>query len=295
MVKVLTLIQSIGASFGPTLEHYRDPLLIACSLVLVVVALSYLLIPSVRFTVDTLLAVKIPTGFKHVMGGLLILLPGVFILATVYFEDVTRAIEKQWPGLVEQYVSKRDLPQKGAVQQPGRRSNTSRKQQVRRAAANPVATQDPTQTTTRAGNEPIGDPSTAYNSDSYTDWSAVASNTNVPYELQRKQAARRKLVERRLREDSEERRKRNANVWLTKQGEVAAMTEQLLDEASSYLKDQDFQAFNRLAAAQRAFRLKDGEKVSIIKYEYTTGKVKVKLLSTNMEFWTFRKSLKKES
>ncbi len=121
----------------------------------------------------------------------------------------------------------------------------------------------------------------------------MASYTDPQYDLQQKQAARRKLVERRLKE-TQERRKRNANVWLTKGGDLAAMSEHLLDEAASHLKNQDFQALNRLEAAQRAFRLKDGERVSIIKYEYTTGKVKVKLLSTNMVFWTFRKSLTKD-
>ena len=109
------MVQSIGVSFGDTLEQYRDPLLISCSLVLIVVALGYLLLPSVRFTFDSLLAVKVPTTFKRFLGGLLILLPGIFIIATVYFAEVTQALEQRWPGLAARYISKSDAPNRELV------------------------------------------------------------------------------------------------------------------------------------------------------------------------------------
>jgi len=99
------MIRSIGVTFGDTLEQYRDPWLVACALVLIFVALAYLISPSVRLTIENTLAMKNPTGFKRLFGGLLILLPGVFILGSTYSAQFTHAVEQRWPGLARQYIS----------------------------------------------------------------------------------------------------------------------------------------------------------------------------------------------
>jgi hypothetical protein len=249
MGEFLSMIRSIGVTFGDTLEQYRDPWLVACALILIVVALAYLISPSVRFTIETTLAMKNPTTFKRMFGGLLILLPGVFILGSTYFAQFTLAVEQRWPGLARQYIST---------------SETQNRELV-------------AHTTTRSG---------ARNR------TPLAKTGDPELELKQKQAARKKLVERRLREQ-ERRKKRNANIWLTKAGEVAAVSEALLDQAVKYLAVKDMEAFHRLEAAQGVLLLKEGERVAIVEYEYTSGKVRIKLLNSNMELWTFRKSLKK--
>ncbi len=245
----MSMVQSIGVSFGDTLEQYRDPWLVSCALVLIVVALGYLISPSVRLTIENILAMKRPTGFKRLFGGLLILLPGVFILASTYFAQFTQAVEQRWPGLARQYISTSETQNRELVAHTTTRSEARKK-------------------------------------------TPVESASNPELELKQKQAARRKLIKRRLREQ-ERRRKRSTNIWKTKGGEVAAVSEALLDEAVKLLADKNMEAFHRLEAAQRILFLKEGERVSIVKYEYTSGKVKIRLLSSNMELWTFRKSLTK--
>jgi hypothetical protein len=249
MGEFLSMIRSIGVTFGDTLEQYRDPWLVACALVLIIVALAYLISPSVRLTIENTLAMKNPTGFKRLFGGLLILLPGVFILGSTYFAQFTQAVEQRWPGLARQYIST---------------SETQNRELV-------------AHTTTRSG---------ARNR------TPLATTRDPELELKQKHAARRKLVERKLREQ-ERRKKPNANIWLTKGGEVAAVSKALLDEAVKYLADKNMEAFHRLEAAQRVLFLKEGERVAIVKYDYTSGKVKIRLLSSNMRLWTFRKSLSK--
>ncbi len=243
------MVQSIGVSFGDTLEQYRDPWLVSCALVLIVVALGYLISPSVRLTIENTLGMKRPTGFKRLFGGLLILLPGVFILASTYFAQLTQAVGQRWPGLARQYISTSETQNRELVAHMTTRSEARKK-------------------------------------------TPVESASNPELELKQKQAARRKLTERRLREQ-ERRRKRSTNIWKTKGGEVAAVSEALLDEAVKYLADKNMEAFHRLEAAQRVLFLKEGERVSIVKYEYTSGKVRIRLLNSNMELWTFRKSLTK--
>jgi len=243
------MVQSIGVSYGDTLEQYRDPWLVSCALVLIVVALGYLISPSVRLTIENTLAMKRPSGFKRLFGALLILLPGVFILASTYFAQFTQAIEQRWPGLARQYISTSETQNRELV------AHTTTRSEARNRTP-------------------------------------VESVSDLEPELMQKQAAGRKLIERRLREQKRS-SKRNANIWLTKEGQVAAGSKALLDVAVKYLADKNMEAFHRLEAAQRVLFLKEGERVSIVKYEYTSGKVKIRLLSSNMELWTFRKSLTK--
>jgi len=243
------MVQSIGVSFGATLEQFRDPWLVACALGLIVVSLAYLISPSVRLTIENTLAMKRPTGFKRLFGGLLILLPGVFILASTYFAQFTQAVEQRWPGLARQYISTSET-------------------QNRELVAHMTTTSEARKKT------------------------PVASASDPELELKQKQAARRKLIARRLREQ-ERKRKRGTNIWSTKGGEVAAVSEALLDEAVKLLTDKNMEAFHRLEAAQRVLFLKEGQRVSIVKYEYTSGKVRIRMLNSNMELWTFRKSLTK--
>ena len=243
------MIRAIGVVFGDNLEQFRDPWLVSCALVLIVLALCYLLCPGIFISFENTLAMKRPTGFKRLFGGLLILLPGVFILGSTYFAQFTQAVEQRWPGLARQYIST---------------SETQNRELV-------------AHTTTRSGTR---------------NRTPVATTSDPALELKQKQAARRKLKEKRLREQ-ERRKKRNANIWLTKGGEVAAVSEALLDEAAVYLAVKNMEAFHRLEASQRVLLLKEGERVAIVKYEYTSGKVRIKLLNSNMELWTFRKSLTK--
>ncbi len=271
------MVQSIGVSFGDTLEQYRDPLLISCSLVLIVVALGYLLLPSVRFTFDSLLAVKVPTTFKRFLGGLLILLPGIFIIATVYFAEVTQALEQRWPGLAARYISKSDAPNRELVARTTSKGETRDQSSIEEA---PV----PDSGTTTVEAPPAPYPS--------WDTTPVQSANDPDSALKQKQRARRILVERRLKEQ-ERKKKQRLNIWLTKEGQVAAVSEALLDEAVSYLAANDVASFHQLEATQRVLYLKPRERVSIIKYEYTSGKVKIRILSTNIELWTLRKSLTK--
>ena len=278
------MVQSIGVSFGDTLEQFRDPWLVSCALVLIVVALCYLIKPSVFLTIENTLAMKRPTGFKRLFGGLLILLPGVFILASTYFAHLTQAVERRWPGLARQYISTSETQNRELVAHTTTKSGARNRTPVEPVGTQEstpnidttpvesVGTQEPTPTRTWPSLEPYGDPN---------------------LELKQKQAARRKLVERRLREQ-QRRRKRKANIWLTKEGQVAAVSEPLLDAAVKYLADKNMDAFYRLEASQRVLFLKGGERVSIVKYEYTSGKVRIRLLNSNMELWTFRKSLTKE-
>ncbi len=232
------MVQSIGVSFGDTLEQYRDPWLVSFALVLIAVALGYVISPSVRLTIENTLAMKRPTSFKRLFGGLLILLPGVFILASTYFAQLTQAVEQRWPDLARQYISTSETQDRELVAHTTTRSEARKNTLV----------------------ESVSDP-----------------------ELERK---------RRLREQ-ERRKKQSTNIWKTKGGEVAAVSEGLLDAAVKYLADKNMEAFQRLEAAQRVLFLKEGEKVIIVKYEYTSGKVRIKLLTSNMELWTFRKSLTK--
>ena len=243
------MVQSIGVSFGDTLEQFRDPWLVSCALVLIVVSLGYLISPSVRLTIENTLAMKTPTGFKRLFGGLLILLPGVFILASTYFAQFTQAVEQRWPSLARRYISTSETQNRELV------AHTTTRRETRNRT--PVET---------------------------------ASDPEL--ELRQKQATRRKLMERRLREQ-QRRRRQSANIWLTKKAQVAAVSEIYLDQAVNYLAEKDMEAFHRLEAAQRVLFLKEGERVSIVKYEYTSGKVRIRLLSSNMELWTFRKSLTK--
>ena len=249
MGEFLSIVQSIGVSFGETLEQYRDPWLVSCALVLIVVALGYLISPSVRLTIENTLGMKRPTGFKRLFGGLLMLLPGVFILASTYFAQFTQAVEQRWPGLARQYISTSETQNRELVAHKTMRSEARKKTPV----------------------ETASDPE---------------------LELKQKQAARRKLLERRLREQ-ERKRKRSTNIWKTKGGEVAAVSEAFLDEAVKFIADKNMEAFHQLEAAQRVLFLKEGQRVSIVKYEYTSGKVRIRLLNSNMELWTFRKSLTK--
>jgi hypothetical protein len=249
MGEFLSMIRSIGVTFGDTLEQYRDPWLVACALVLTVVALAYLISPSVRLTIENTLAMKNPTGFKRLFGGLVILLPGVFILGATYFTQLTQAVEQRWPSLARQYISTSESQNKELV----------------------------AQTTTRSG---------ARNRTS------LATTSDPELELKQKQAARRKLLERRLRE-RERRKKQSAIIWKTKGGEVAAVSEAYLDAAVKVLAEKNMEAFHQLEAAQRVLFFKEGERVSIVKYDYTSGKVLIKLLNSNMRLWTFRKSLTK--
>ena len=243
------MIRAIGVVFGDNLEQFRDPWLVSCALVLIVLALCYLLCPGIFISFENTLAMKKPTGFKRLFGGLLILLPGVFILGSTYFTQFTQAFEQRWPGLARQYIST---------------SETQNRELVAH-----------TTTRSRARNR-----------------TRLATTSDPALELKQKQAARRKLKEKRLREQ-ERRKKRNANIWKTKGGEVAAVNKVLLDEAVKYLADKNLEAFHQLEAAQRVLLFKEEERVSIVEYEYTSGKVRIKLLSSNMELWTFRKSLTK--
>ncbi len=225
-----------------------------------------MLSPSVRLTIEKTLAMKRPTGFKRLFGGLLILLPGVFILASTYFAQFTQAVEQRWPGLARQYISTSETQNRELVAHTTTRSEARNRTPVGTGGA-----QEPTRNRNRTPVESVSDPE---------------------LELKQKQAARRKLIERRLREQKR-RRNRAPDVWITKGGEVAAVSEFLLEQATKYLADKDLAAFQRLEATQRVLLLKEGLKVYIVKYEYTTGKVKIRLLSSNMELWTFRKSLSK--
>jgi len=277
------MVQSIGVSFGDTLEQFRDPWLVSCALVLIVVALGYLISPSVRLTIENTLSMKRPTGFKRLFGGLLILLPGVFILASTYFAQLTQAVEQRWPGLARQYISTSETKNRELV------AHTTTKSEARnRTPVEPVGTQESTQNIDTTPVESVGAQEPTPNNT----WPSLEPYSDPELALKQKQAARRKLVERRLREQ-ERRRKRNANIWLTKEGQVAAVSEALLDQAVKYLADNNMEAFHRLEAARRVLFLKEGERVSIVKYEYTSGKVRIRLLNSNMELWTFRKSLTK--
>jgi len=277
------MVQSIGVSYGDTLAQYRDPWLVSCALILIVLALGYLISPSVRLTIENTFAMKRPTGFKRLFGGLLILLPGVFILASTYFAQLTQAVEQRWPGLARQYISTSETQNRELVAH-----TTTRREAGNRTPVEPVGTQESTQNTVTTPVESVGTQEPTPN----RTWPSLEPHSDPGLELKQKQAARRKLLERRLQEH-QRRRKRNANIWLTKRGQVAAVSEVFLDQAVKYLAEKDMEAFHRLEAAQRVLFLKEGERVSIVKYEYTSGKVRIRLLSSNTELWTFRKSLTK--
>jgi len=277
------MVQSIGVSFGATLEQFRDPWLVSCALVLIVVALGYLISPSVRLTIENTLSMKRPTGCKRLFGALLILLPGMFILAATYFTQLTQAVEQRWPGLARQYISTSKTQNRELVAHTTTTSEARNKTPVESVGA-----QEPTR---NIDTTPVESFSTQEPTPNRT-WPSLEPYSDPDLELKQKQAARRKLIERRLREQ-ERRRKRNANIWLTKEGQVAAVSEALLDAAVKYLADKNMDAFHQLEATQRVLFLKEGERVSIVKYEYTSGKVRIRLLNSNMELWTFRKSLTK--
>ncbi len=283
MGEFLSMVRSIGVSFGATLEQYRDPWLVSCALVLIVVALGYLISPSVRLTIENTLSMKRPTGLKRLFGALLILLPGIFILAATYFAQLTQVVEQRWPGLARQYISTSKNQNRELVAH-----TTTTREARNRPPVESVGAQESTQNIDTTPVESVGAQEPTRN----RNWTPVESVSGPELELKQKQAARRKLIERRLREQ-QRRRKRNANIWLTKQGQVAAVSEALLDQAVKFLAEKDMEAFHRLEAAQGVLFLKEGERVSIVKYEYTSGKVRIKLLSSNMELWTFRKSLTK--
>ena len=283
MGEFLSMVRSIGVPFGATLEQYRDPWLVSCALVLIFVALGYLISPSVRLTIENTLSMKRPTGFKRLFGGLLILLPGMFILAATYFAQLTHVVEQRWPGLARQYISTNKTQNRELV------AHTTTTSEARnRTPVESVGAQESTQNIDTTAVESVGTQEPTPN----MTWPSLGPNSDPELELKQKQAARRKLIERRLREQ-ERRRKRNVNIWLTKGGEVAAVSESLLDVAVSHLASKNMEAFHRLEAEQRVLFLKEGERVSIVRYEYTSGKVQIRLLNSNMELWTFRKSLTK--
>jgi len=264
MTEFLSMVQSLGVSFGGTIERLREPFLISSALVLIVIALGYLASSSVRFTVDSLLAVKVPTTFKRLLGGLLILLPGIFILATIYYSEINSSMAQNGRHLVAQQKS---------------RSATVPAAGERKFVSSTPRTPD---------KEPV-----ALNTQTMETEYAVESAGDDLVTQARKQAARRRLVERRL-EQQKARRRRGPATYLTKSGQLAAVSEELLDEATKYLADKDMEAFHRLEASQRVVLLKDGERVHILKYEYKTGKVKIRFQSSHVQLWTFRKSLTKE-
>ena len=199
----LSIVQSIGVSFGGTLEQFRDPWLISCALVLIIVALGYLASSSVRFTVDSLLAVKVPTTFKRLIGGLLILLPGTLILATVYFAQFTQAVEQRWPGLARQYISTSETQNRELVAH-----TTTTSDSRNRTPVESVGAQKPTRNIDTTPVESVGTQEPTPN----TNWPSLEPYSDPELELKQKQAARRKLIERRLREQ-ERRRKRKTNIW----------------------------------------------------------------------------------
>jgi len=54
------------------------------------------------------------------------------------------------------------------------------------------------------------------------------------------------------------------------------------------------EAFHELEAARRVILLKEGLRVYIVKYDYSNGKVKIRLQDSNVELWAFRDALKKK-
>lgn len=79
----------------------------------------------------------------------------------------------------------------------------------------------------------------------------------------------------------------------TKSGNVAALSEELLDKAFDYLVAKDEVAFQRLLNTGTVFFLKGGLKVQVVKMSFFGGRVKVRPMGKTIEFWTVTEALEK--
>jgi len=76
-----------------------------------------------------------------------------------------------------------------------------------------------------------------------------------------------------------------ANEYLTKQGYLAALTEELLDKATSYAVEKDEEALERIVATNTVFPLKPGVRVVVTETHLLGGKVKIRPKGQLIEVW----------
>ncbi len=66
-----------------------------------------------------------------------------------------------------------------------------------------------------------------------------------------------------------------------------------MDLGAQYLAANDLESLQRLEAAQSIILLKEGLRVIIVKYEYSSGKVKIRLQGSKTQLWMFREAITK--
>ena len=251
---------------GSNLEGIRDLWLLAGAIVLIVLPLSYFVSSRARNAIDDLLAVKRPTPLKRFLGGLLIFFPGTLILAIINYTDISRAVEQQWPGLVAQRgrLESVESPKGSTVAKAVQGA-------LKKAVSSTTATFNKrlVELTKKVGK--------AQKSFVGKIKGVTGKNTSV-----KKRSKIRSI------------REYDPNIWFAKRNQLAAVSQGDLDSAIQYLAEDYMEAFHELEAARRVILLKEGLRVYIVKYDYSNGKVKIRLQDSNVELWAFRDALKKK-
>lgn len=265
MIKFSPALLIAGVNLGRNLEDIRDLWLVAGAIVLIVLPLSYFASSRARNAIDDLLAVKRPTLMKRFLGGLLIFFPGTLILAITNYTDISRAVEQQWPGLVAQ------RGRQESVESP-KGSNVAKAVQetLKKAISSTSATLNKRLVVLT---KKVGEAQKSFMGKLK---GATGENTSA----QRRSKIRSV-------------RKHDPNIWFAKENQLAAVSQGDLDSAIQYLAEDYMEAFHELEAARRVILLKEGFRVYIVKYDYSTGKVKIRLQGSKVELWTFRDALKK--
>jgi len=279
MIPHFPALWAVGVSLSRALEQTRDPWLVTSAALLILLALTYLASARARYAIELRLAARTPTMMKRWLGCLLLILPGVLILATVYYPGKTKAVEQQ-PDQRTELIYRRQREELATLIKSSKNSP-----QVSRRA-------EPPRSGTRrewvAGHS--DQPRVGKGSDeSDSRASASARRLAAGHEQVARETAPAKL-EARNKTTAES----DPEVWLTKGGHIAAVTTGELDAAVRHLKDKDLESFQRLEASQRAVVLKEGLTVTITDYDYVSGKVRVHLKGSKVRFWTFKEALKKE-
>ncbi len=270
---------AVGVTLDSVLEQARDPFLITGALVLIILPLSYLASSRVRRAMDTQLAVRRPTTLKRWLGGLLIFFPGTVILTTTYYPEITRAVEQRWPNLGAH------LKRQGLIT----------------SAKAPIVAKE----TQGALRKAVSSKSRSHNKESVASITkGEGARNRIEAEKPEASARAKQLREKRKRATRKSAlakkrppikttRRSNPNSWITKGGQIAAPSADVLDTAAKYLADKDLDSLQGLEADKRVILLKEGLRVYIVKYEYSSGKVKIRLHGSNVELWTFREALTK--
>lgn len=85
------------------------------------------------------------------------------------------------------------------------------------------------------------------------------------------------------------------DIWYTKSGYIASVSEELLDKAIGYVAVKDNAAFQKLLDTKSVFLLKGGLRVYEIERSFTgkikLGKIKVRPVGETIELWTLYEAL----